>query len=146
MNRRECRQPYKYQALAAQVFEPSSYEKVSDQQFWKDAMMEEYQSIMKNDVWEIVSRLEGNSVVTSKWIYTFKHAIDGNIEKQKVRLMARVFSQKEGDDYEETFALVTKYTSIKVIIFLSSIIGWRLHYMVVKAVFLNDVIEEEVYI
>jgi hypothetical protein len=36
---------------------------------WRDAMMEEYQSIMKNDVWDIVPRLEGKSVVTSKWIY-----------------------------------------------------------------------------
>jgi hypothetical protein len=55
-------------------------------------MMEEYQSIMKNDVWEIVSRPEGKSVVTSKWIYKIKHAADDNIEKYKVRFMARGFS------------------------------------------------------
>jgi hypothetical protein len=42
-------------------FEPSCYEEAS-----RDAMMEEYQSIMKNDVWDIVSRLKGKSVVTSK--------------------------------------------------------------------------------
>jgi hypothetical protein len=53
-------------------FEPSSYEEATGQQVWKDAMMEEYQSIMKNDVWEIVSRPEGKSVVTSKWIYKIK--------------------------------------------------------------------------
>ena len=35
---------------------------------WKDAMIEEYQSIMKNDVWDVVPRPEGKSVVTSKWI------------------------------------------------------------------------------
>jgi hypothetical protein len=44
-------------------------------------MMEEYQSIMKNDVWEIVLRPEGKSVVNSKWIYKIKHAVDGSIEK-----------------------------------------------------------------
>ena len=43
------------------------YEEASSQQVWRDAMMEEYKSIMKNDVWDIVSRLEGKSVVTSKW-------------------------------------------------------------------------------
>ena len=43
--------------------------------------MEEYQSNMKNDVWEIVPRPEGKSVVTSKWFYKIKHAIDGNIDK-----------------------------------------------------------------
>jgi hypothetical protein len=55
-------------------------------------MMEEYQSIMKNDVWEIVPRPEGKSVVTSKWVYKIKHAVDGSIDKYKARFMARVFS------------------------------------------------------
>ena len=45
--------------------EPTTYEEASTHQVWKDAMMEEYQSIMKNDVWEIVPRPEGKSVVTS---------------------------------------------------------------------------------
>ena len=69
--------------------EPSSYEEAVGQQVWKDAMMEEYQSIMKNNVWEIVSRAEGKSVVTSKWIYKIKHATDDNIEKYKARFVAR---------------------------------------------------------
>ena len=49
-------------------------------------MIEEYQSIMKNDVWEIVMRPEKKFVVTSKWLYKIKHDIDGNIEKYKVIL------------------------------------------------------------
>jgi hypothetical protein len=67
-------------------------------------MMEEYQSIMKNDVWEVVPRLEGKSVVTSKWIYKIKHVVDDIIDKYKARFVARGFSQKEGEDYDETFA------------------------------------------
>jgi hypothetical protein len=66
-------------------------------------MMEEYHSIMKNDVWEIIMRPEGKSVVTSKWIYNIKHASYGNIEKYKAMFVARGFSQKEGVDYEDTF-------------------------------------------
>ena len=45
--------------------------------------MEEYNSIMQNDVWEVVPRLEGKSVVTSRWIYKVKFAADGSIEKHK---------------------------------------------------------------
>ena len=63
-------------------------------------MMKEYQSIMKNDVWDIVPRPEWKSIVTSKWIYKIKHTTYGNIEKYKARFMARGFSQKEGIDYE----------------------------------------------
>ena len=67
-------------------------------------MTEEYQSIMKNDVWDIVPKPEGKSVVSSKWIYKIKHAAKGSIEKYKARFVARGFSQREGIDYEETLA------------------------------------------
>ena len=49
-------------------------------------MTEEYQSIMKNDVWDIAPKLEGTSIVSSKWIYKIKHAADGSIEKYKAIL------------------------------------------------------------
>ena len=60
---------------------------------------------MKNDVWDVVPRPEGKFVVTSKSIYKIKHATDGSIEKYKARSVARGLSQKEGIDYEETFAV-----------------------------------------
>jgi hypothetical protein len=52
----------------------------------------------------------------------------------------------EGKDYEETFSLVARYTSIRTIIALATSMGWRLHQMDVKTTFLNDEIEEEFYI
>jgi hypothetical protein len=60
--------------------------------------------------------------------------------------VAHGFSQKEGIDYEETFAPVAKYTSIITIIALATKMKWKLHRMDVKTAFLNGVIEEEVYI
>ena len=49
---------------------------------------------------------EGKSVVYSIWIYKIQHAVDGNIVGHKARFVARGFSQKEGIDYEETFAAI----------------------------------------
>jgi hypothetical protein len=49
-------------------FEPSCYGEATSNPVWRDVMMEEYQSIMKNDVWDIVQIPKGKSVVTSKWI------------------------------------------------------------------------------
>jgi hypothetical protein len=69
--------------------EPSCYGEAAGQQVWKDAMTEEYQSILKNDVWDIVLRPEGKSVVTSKWIYKIKYAADGSVEKYKAIFAAR---------------------------------------------------------
>ena len=55
-------------------------------------MMEEYRSIMKNDVWDIVPRPEGKSVVTSKYIYKIKHIVDGSIKRKTMRFVVRGFS------------------------------------------------------
>ena len=108
-------------------------------------MVEEYASIIKNNVWEVVPRPEGKSVVTSKWLYKIKHAVDGIIEKFKVRFVARGFSQIEGVDYDETFAPVAMYTSIWSLIYIAAEMGWQIHQMDVKTTFLNGLIEEEVY-
>jgi hypothetical protein len=62
------------------------------------------------------------------------------------KFVARGFSQKECIDYEETFTLVARYTSIRTIIALAAKMKWKLHQMDVKTTFLNGVIEEEVYI
>ena len=126
--------------------EPSSFEETVDQQVWRDAMLEEYSSIMKNDVWDVVPKSEGKSVVSSKWIYKIKHVADGNIQKFKARFVTWGFSQQEGVDYEETFAPVAKYTSIRVVLSIASEMRWRIHQMDVKTTFLNRVIDEEVYI
>lgn len=112
--------------------EPSSYEEVVDHQVWKYAMIEEYQSILKNDVLDVVPRPEGKNTVTSKWIYKIKHAVDGSVEKFKARFMARGFSQKEGEYYDGTFAPVATYTSIRSIIALASITSWKSHQLDVK--------------
>jgi hypothetical protein len=126
--------------------EPSFHGEALGEQVWQDAMTEEYQSILKNDVWDIVPRPEGKFVVTSKWIYKINHATDGSIEKYKAIFVVRGFSQVEGVDYEETFVLVARYTSIRSIIALVASMGWKLHQMDVKTTFLNGEIEEEVYI
>ena len=55
-------------------------------------MIEEYLSIIKNDVWEIVMRPEKKSVMNSKWIYKIKHVAYGSIEKHKARFVAQGFS------------------------------------------------------
>ena len=104
-------------------------------------MIEEYRSIMKNDVWDVVPRPKGKSVVTSKWIYKIKHAADGSIEKYKAGFVAHGFSQEEGIDYEETFAPVARYTSIRSVPALAVVMKWKIYQMDVETAFLNGVVE-----
>ena len=109
-------------------------------------MVEEYQSIVKNDVWDVVPRPKKKIVVSSKLIYKTKHSTYESIKKYKARFVARGFSQKEGIDYEETFSPVARYTSIRAILALVVVKKWKVHQMDVKTTFLNSVIEEELYV
>ena len=66
-------------------------------------------------------------MVSSKWLFKIKNAIDGSIEKYKERFVTRGFSQKEGIEYEETFTPVAIYTLIRTIIALIAKMKWKLH-------------------
>ena len=77
----------------------------------------------------MVPRPKGKSVVSSKWIYKIKHTADGSIEKYKARFVAHDFSQKEGIDYEEAFAPVARYTSIRSVLSLAVVMKWKIHHM-----------------
>ena len=102
------------------VTEPSSFEEAVEDPTWVDAMVEEYDSIVRNSAWDIVRRPEGKSVVGLRWIYKVQQTADGSVEKYKARFFARGFSQIEGIDYEETFAPVARYSSIQTILALSA--------------------------
>jgi hypothetical protein len=148
---RESRPPIRLGAYLALVTsirdtEPQTFAQAVDHQVWREAMLEEYDSIVRNDVWDVILRPVGKSVVTSRWLYKTKIVADGSMEKHKARFVARGFSQIEGVDYDETFAPVARYTSIRTIIAIAAEMGWRIHQMDVKTTFLNGFIEEEVYI
>jgi hypothetical protein len=137
-----------YMALMSKCIltHPSSFQEAVQDPTWLDAMVEEYDSIVKNSAWEIVPRLVDKSVVGSRWIYKVKQAADGSVEKYKARFVARGFSQIKGMNYDETFAPIARYSSIRYIFAISAQMGWRIHQMDVKTMFLNGIIEEEVYI
>eukprot|EP00253_Pinus_taeda_P015353 PITA_15353 len=97
-------------------------------------------------VWDVVPRPEDKSVVSSWWLYKVNQVADGSVEKHKERFVARGFSQVEGIDYDGTFAPVARYSSIKLMLALSTQMSWKIHQMDVKTAFLNGMIEEEVYI
>eukprot|EP00253_Pinus_taeda_P033927 PITA_33927 len=148
---RESKKPNRYQGyltIMSTIMQnkSSSFSDAVKHQVWKDAMTKEYESIMKNDVWEVVPRPQDKIVVTSKWLYKIKHAADGSMKKYKDHFVARGFFQKEGIDYDVIFAPVARYTIICSIIALTASQGWNLHQMYVKTAFLHGSIKEEVYV
>jgi hypothetical protein len=83
-----------YTALMCNLLdeEPTCFEEAIHKKEWEDAMTEEYRSIMKNEVREIILSSKNKDGVSYRWLFKIKHAIDGSIEKYKARFVTCGFS------------------------------------------------------
>ena len=84
-------------------------------------------------------------VIGSLWVYRIKRRVDDNIERYKVRLVARGFTRQEGIDYSETFNLVIKQPTIKLVFFIVVLRDWKIHQHDIHNAFLNGVLAEKVH-
>ena len=108
-------------------------------------MEEEYNSLIKNNTWNLVPLPKGRKVVRCKWIYRTKIVADGSVDKHKARLVAKGFSQVPSIDYTKTFAPVTKINSIHLTLAIATTHDWVVHKMDVKSAFLNGDLHEKIY-
>ncbi|PHT34686.1 putative mediator of RNA polymerase II transcription subunit 37c [Capsicum baccatum] len=92
-----------------------------------------------------ISLLDDNEFKCSKWVFKKKMKADGTIDKYKARLVVKGFKQKEGLDYFDTYSLVIRITSIRMLIALEAVYGLEIHQMDVKTAFLNEELEKEIY-
>jgi hypothetical protein len=109
-------------------------------------MHEELENFERNWVWELVDPPAGCKTIGTKWVWKNKVGEKGEIVRNKSSLVAQVFSQKEGINYEETFAPVARLEAIRILLAFSVAKEFKLHQMDVKSAFLNGVLEEEVYV
>lgn len=86
-------------------------------------MVEVWNSIMANDVWEVVPSLEDMSVVGFQWIYKVNYATNGIVEKYTTMFMGKGYAKKEGIKYKEAFALVSQYIFIEFFYISNSVDG-----------------------
>ena len=113
---------------------------------WKNAMEEEMESMKVNNVWTLVDLPKGRKAIGNKWVLKLKRKADGSVERYKARLVAKGYTQQEGIDYEETFSPVVRFTSIRLLLSIVANLDLELHQMDVKTAFLNDKLDEEIYI
>ena len=83
--------------------------------------------------------------VRCKWVYKTKFGPDGKVDKHKVHLVAKGFSQVEGIDYIETFSPVAKMNSIRLVLSLATSLKWEVHQMDVKSTILHGDLREKIY-
>src|SRR4051812_32560433 len=79
-------------------------------------MQEELNQFTKNDVLDLVPRPKVFNIIGTKWVFRNKLSEKGEVIRNKARLVAQSYSQQEGIDYTETFALVARLESIRLLI------------------------------
>jgi hypothetical protein len=103
-------------------------------------------AVEKNCTWELTDLPHGHGVITLKWVFKLKRDEAGAIVKHKAHLVARNFVQREGIDFDDTFAPVAQMESVRLLFVLAAQEGWRVHQMDIKSTFLNGDLKEEVYV
>ncbi|KAK4859950.1 hypothetical protein QYF36_014804 [Acer negundo] len=107
---------------------------------------EELNQFERNKVWTLAPKPKSTNVIGTKWIYRNKSDEDGNIVCNKARIVAQGYSQIEGLDFEETFALVARLKFIRLLLSISCVHKFKLHQMEVNSAFLNSLLQEEVFV
>ena len=137
-------------SIARETQEPKTYDEATAAgnphgEDWTYATEDEIDSLLKNETWELVDCPKDRKPLKGKWVFTLKRGPKGEITRYKARWVVLGCSQREGLDYNETFASVVKPMSYKALFALAAAMDWDLEQMDVKTAFLYGAVEEVIY-
>ena len=129
--------------------EPDTYEEAmasEEAEQWQQAMDEEIASLMANKTWTLEELPPGLQAIPVKWVFKVKTAANGGAERYKARLVAKGYRKREGIDFDEVFAPVSKYATLRTLLAIVAAEDLELHQLDIKTAFLNGTIEEDFYL
>ncbi|GJW03492.1 retrovirus-related pol polyprotein from transposon TNT 1-94 [Tanacetum coccineum] len=128
------------------TIEPKNVNEALGDESWIVAMQEELNQFVANDVWELVPQPRNMTIIGTKWVFRNKLDENGIVSRNKARLVAQGYNQQEGIDYDETYALVARLESIRILLAYACALDFKLFQMDLKSAFLNGFINEKVYV
>lgn len=128
------------------VDEPVCYSQAIKAKLWEQVMKTEIEAIERNGTWNLVELPARHKAIGLKWVYKLKRDTDEKIIKYKAHIVAKDYVQKQGVDYEEVFAPVTRLETVRLLLALAAKNSWEVHHLDVKSVFLNGELSEHVYV
>lgn len=100
--------------------DPIYFEDEIKERHWINAMNDEIESIERNDTWELVDFPKNKDYIGVKWVYKTKLKASGDVEKYKARLVAKIFSQEYGVDYNEIFAPIARLDTVRIVLAITT--------------------------
>lgn len=147
LNRRDFAKAAKF--ISHNIVTPIIYEKaISDPQSsqWQQVMKAEYDDQMKRGTFEITALPYDIRAIGGKWVYKLKENSDGSIARYKARWVAQKYRQIEDRDFDETYVLVVRSDTSRILLFIASSLNWNIRQFDIKMAFLYDNMDRMLYI
>nr|GEV09718.1 hypothetical protein [Tanacetum cinerariifolium] len=132
-------------ALTVSRTKPKNIKEAITDSAWIESMQEELHQFDRLDIWELVDIPLCKNVINMKWLWKNKRDEENTVIRNKSRLVAKGYAQKEGVDFEESFAPVARLEAIRLFIAYDAHKSFTVYQMDVKTVFLYGPLKEEVY-
>ncbi|CAI7798739.1 unnamed protein product [Closterium sp. NIES-53] len=115
---------------------------------WREAMDRELAALEKRETWDLIpiEKTVNKNVLTGKWVFRVKTKADGTYEKHKARWAVRGFDQTHGIDYTLAFALVSRHTSVRLVLCEAAAKNFPLRQIDVSNAFLYADVDDEIYV
>nr|GEX69239.1 retrovirus-related Pol polyprotein from transposon TNT 1-94 [Tanacetum cinerariifolium] len=133
-------------ALTVSTAEPKNIKEAMADYAWIEAIQEELHQFDKLQVYELVDKPFGKTVIKLKWLWKNKKDEDQNVIHNKACLVAKGYVQEEGIDFKESFAPVAHLEPVRIFIAYVAHKSFPIYQMDVKMTFLNGPLKEEVYV
>jgi hypothetical protein len=124
---------------------PESYGQAVLDPEWRKSMMSEIKALRNRGCWRVVQTPRGVRLIKSKYVYKLKRDWQGKVTKRKSRLVVQGFLQREGQDFNVTYAPVAKATTFRLMLALTQAYKLHLHQLDVDSAFLYADLDEEVF-
>jgi len=108
-------------------------------------MKTEYKILIENETWILIPRSINKKILSNRWVFRIKKTQEGKFDKYKARLVAKGCMQKEDEDYDEMFAPVVRYETIRALLACAVNEGMHVHQMDVISAYVQGNLNEEVY-
>ncbi|GJU04201.1 retrovirus-related pol polyprotein from transposon TNT 1-94 [Tanacetum coccineum] len=96
--------------------EPKNIKEAMADSTWIEAMQEELHQFDQLDVWELIDSLLCKNVINMKWIWKNKRDEENTVNRNKAHLVAKGYAQKEGINFEESFAPVARLEAVRLFV------------------------------
>nr|GFB34581.1 Gag-Pol polyprotein [Tanacetum cinerariifolium] len=133
-------------SITVSRIEPKNIKEVMADSAWIESMQEELHQFDRLEVWELVDRPLCTNVINLKLLWKNKRDEENTVIRNKYRLVAKGYAQKEGVDFEESFTLVARLEAVRLFIAYAAHKSFTIYQMDVKTAFLYGPLKEEVYV